>query len=111
MAVLKTVKDFIVNSFKVPKPFNWGYPVFFGAAGMALAMLLLKLMFGGAFPFSSTSLIGCAVIVLVVIMFAFVVPAVFIAERGGLDITGRYTGIGALILAFLSGASNILSSP
>ncbi|MBR4557238.1 MAG: hypothetical protein IKO15_07145 [Clostridiales bacterium] len=104
MAVLKTVKDFIVNSFKVPKPFNWGYPVFFGAAGMALAMLLLKLMFGGAFPFSSTSLIGCAVIVLVVIMFAFVVPAVFIAERGGLDITGRYTGIGVLILAFLSGA-------
>jgi hypothetical protein len=26
------------------------------------------------------------------------------AEKGGLDITGRYTGIGALILSFLSGA-------
>jgi hypothetical protein len=104
MAVLQAVKNFIVNSFKVPKPFNWGYPVFFGGVGMGLSILLLKLLFGGAFPFSSTSLIGCAVIVLMIVMFAFVVPAVFIAEKGKLDITGRYTGIGVLILSFLSGA-------
>ena len=71
---------------------------------MGLALLLLKLMFSGAFEFSSTSLIGCAVIVIVIVMFAFVAPSVLLAEKGGLCITGRYTGIGALILSFLSGA-------
>ena len=104
MAVLKAVKDFFVHSFKYPKPFNWGYPVFFGSCGLIFAVFLSKLMFAGAFPFSSTSLIGCAVIVLLLVMAAFLVPSVLMAEKGGLDITGRYTGIGALILSFLSGA-------
>ncbi|MBR4429726.1 MAG: hypothetical protein IKZ29_01950 [Clostridiales bacterium] len=104
MAVLKAVKDFFVHAFKYPKPFNWGYPVFFGSCGLIFTVFLSKLMFAGAFPFSSTSLIGCAVIVLLLVMFAFLVPSVLMAEKGGLDITGRYTGIGALILAFLSGA-------
>ena len=104
MDVLRSVGKYIVNTFKYPKQFNWGYPVFFGAAGFGLSYLLMKLMFSGAFPFSSTSLIGCAVIAIVIVMFAFVTPAVLIAEKGGLYITGRYTGIGALILSFLSGA-------
>ena len=39
-----------------------------------------------------------------IIMFAFIAPSVLIAEKGSLYITGRYTGIGALILSFLSGA-------
>ena len=39
-----------------------------------------------------------------IVMFAFVTPAALIADRGGLYITGRYTGIGVLILSFLSGA-------
>ena len=104
MDVLRSVWDHIVRAFKYPEPYNWGFPVFYGALGFSFAFLLLKLLFSGAFPFSSTSLIGCAVIVLMIILFAFVVPAVFIAEQGGLYITGRYTGIGALILSFLSGA-------
>jgi hypothetical protein len=104
MDFLKSVGNHIVNAFRFPKPYNWGYPVFFGSVGMGLALLLLKLMFSGAFEFSSTSLIGCAVIVIVIVMFAFVAPSVLLAEKGGLCITGRYTGIGALILSFLSGA-------
>ena len=102
MAVLKAVKDFLVHAFKYPKPFNWGYPVFFGSCGLIFAVFLSKLMFAGAFPFSSTSLIGCAVIVLLLVMAAFLVPSVLMAEKGGLDITGRYTGIGALIAILLT---------
>ena len=94
----------ILKAFKIPNPYNWGYPVFFGAAGFILSFLLLKLLFAGTFPFSSTSLIGCAVIVIFIVMFAFITPSVLIAEKSGLYITGRYTGIGALILSFLSGA-------
>ncbi len=104
MDFLRSVRDHIIRAFKYPEPYNWGYPVFYGTVGFCFAFLLLKLLFSGAFPFSSTSLIGCAVIVLVIILFAFVVPSVLIAERGRLFITGRYTGIGALILSFLSGA-------
>ena len=103
MNVLLAVKNFLVRSFKYPKPFNWGYPVFFGGIGAGLAFLLLKLFFSSV-SFSSTSLIGCSITVLVLVMAAFVAPSVLIAEKGGLDITGRYTGIGVLILSFLSGA-------
>ena len=104
MDVLRSVWGHIVKVFKYPKPYNWGYPVFFGSVGFGLAFLILKLMFSGAFRFSSTSLIGCAISVLMIVMFAFVTPAALIADRGGLYITGRYTGIGVLILSFLSGA-------
>ena len=104
MNPLKSVFSHIAGAFKVPKPYNWGYPVFFGSLGIGFSFLLLKLMFSGAFQFSSTSLIGCAVSVLVIVMFAFVVPSVLIGEKSGVCITGHYTGIGALILAFLSGA-------
>ena len=103
MNILLAVKNFIVRSFKYPKPYNWGYPVFFGGVGAGVAFLLLKLFFSSV-TLSSTSLIGCAITVLVLVMAAFVIPSVLIAEKGGLDITGRYTGIGALILSFLSGA-------
>lgn len=104
MDILRSVGNAIVNAFKYPKPFNWGYPIFYGALGMGLSLALLKLMYSGAFPFSSTSIVGCAVIVIVIVMFAFVAPSVLIAEKCSLNITGRYTGIGALILSFLSGA-------
>ena len=104
MDVLRSVGGHIVKAFKFPKPFNWGYPVFYGSVGFLFAFLILKLMFSGAFSFSSTSLIGCSIIVLMTVMFAFVAPSFLIAERGGLYITGRYTGIGSLILSLLSGA-------
>ena len=104
MDFLKSVGNAIVRAFKIPKPYNWGYPVFYGSVGMAIALLILKLMFSGAFKFSSTSLIGCAITVIMIVMFAFVAPSVIIAERGGICITGHYTGIGVLILSFLSGA-------
>lgn len=104
MDILKSVRDFIVRSFRIPKPYNWGYPIFYGAAGLGIAFLILKLMFSGAFQFSSTSLIGCAITVIMIVMFAFIVPSVLIAERGGICITGHYTGVGVLILSFLSGA-------
>ena len=104
MDALRSVRDRILKPFKFPNPYNWGYPVFYGALGFLATYLLLKLLFSGTFPFSSTSLIGCAVIVIFLVMFAFVAPSVIIAEKCGLYITGRYTGIGALILSFLSGA-------
>lgn len=104
MDVLRSVGGHIAKVFKFPKPYNWGYPVFFGSVGFTFALLILKLMFSGAYSFSSTSLIGCSIIVLMTVMFGFVTPSILIAERGGLYITGRYTGIGSLILSFLSGA-------
>lgn len=104
MDALRSFRDQILKAFKFPNPYNWGYPVFYGALGFIASYFLLKLLFSGTFLFSSTSLIGCAIIVIFIVMFAFVAPSVIIAEKCGLYITGRYTGIGALILSFLSGA-------
>lgn len=104
MGAFKSFGNAIVNQFKYPKPYNWGYPIFYGSAGLAIALLLMKLLFSGALPFSSTSLIGCSVITLMIVMLAFVAPSFLLAEHGKLFITGKYTGVGALILSFLSGA-------
>ena len=95
MDALRSFGDHILKAFKFPKPYNWGYPVFYGALGFITSYFLLKLLFSGTFMFSSTSLIGCAIIVIFLVMFAFVAPSVIIAEKCGLYITGRYTGIGA----------------
>ena len=45
MNILLAVKNFIVRQFKYPKPFNWGYPVFFAGVGVGIAFLLLKLFY------------------------------------------------------------------
>lgn len=105
MDILKSVAGHITRAFRIPKPFNWGYPVFYGSLGLAISLIILKLMYSGAFQFSSTSLIGCSISVMLIVMFAFIVPSVLIAERSGLCITGHYTGIGSLILSFLSGSA------
>ena len=33
MDALRSFRDHIVKAFKFPNPYNWGYPVFYGALG------------------------------------------------------------------------------
>lgn len=96
---------FTYRPFAIPRPFNWGYSFLFAAVGSALAMILSKFLFdSGCLSFSTTSVVGCGLITALVTTLALMLPSVFIPEKTGLDITGRYTGVGTLVMSFLSGA-------
>ena len=96
---------FTYRPFAIPRPFNWGYSFLFAAVGSALAMILSKFLFDcGCLSFSTTSVVGCGLITVLVTTLALMLPSVFIPEKTGLDITGRYTGVGTLVMSFLSGA-------
>ena len=99
------VGSFFRKRFAVPRPYNWGYGFLFAAIGSSFAMALCKLLFdGGSLSFSTTSVVGCGLITVMVTTAALMMPAVFIPGKSGINITGRYTGSGTLVMSFLSGA-------
>ena len=99
------VSRFFHKQFSVPHPFNWGYSFLFAAIGAAVTMTLSLILFeSGCLSFSTTSIVGCGLITVMMTTGALMIPAVFIPGRNGIDIAGRYTGSGTLIMSFLSGA-------
>lgn len=105
MAAPNPEKGFFQKRFGVPRPFNWGYSFLFAAIGSAATLMLALIVFeSGSLPFSTTSIVGCGLITVMMTTMALMLPAVFIPERSGLEITGKYTGAGTLIMSFLSGA-------
>lgn len=98
-------KGFFQKRFGVPVPFNWGYSFMFAAIGTTITIMLSLILFeSGCLPFSTTSLVGCGLITVMMTTAALMLPAVFIPGKTGLDIAGKYTGTGTLIMSFLSGA-------
>lgn len=98
-------KGFFQKRFGVPAPFNWGYSFMFAAIGTTVTLMLALILFeSGCLPFSTTSLVGCGLITVMMTTAALMLPAVFIPGKTGLDIAGKYTGAGTLIMSFLSGA-------
>lgn len=98
-------KSFLQKQFSVPRPFNWGYSFLLAALGAAFTMLLSKLVFdSGAISFSTTSIVGCGLITVLMTTTALMLPAAFVPGKTGIDIAGGYTGSGTLIMSFLSGA-------
>ena len=99
------VRRLLHKNFAVPHPFNWGYSFLFAAIGATFTILLSYILFqSGSLPFSTTSIVGSGLITVLMTTTALMLPAVFIPSKSRLDISGRYTGIGTLIMAFLSGA-------
>jgi len=98
-------KGFFQKRFGVPRPFNWGYSFLFAAIGTAVTFMLALIVFeSGSLSFSTTSIVGCGLITVMMTTLALMVPSVFIPGKSGLDIAGKYTGAGTLIMSFLSGA-------
>ena len=98
-------RGFFQKRFGVPRPFNWGYSFLFAAIGAAATFMLALIIFeSGSLSFSTTSIIGCGLITVLMTTAALMLPSVFIPSRSGLDIAGKYTGFGTLIMSFLSGA-------
>ena len=105
MEAPKQQRNILQRIFGVPHPFNWGYSFLFAAVGTAVTFMLALIVFeSGSLSFSTTSIIGCGLITVMMTTLALMVPSVFVPEKSGLDIAGKYTGAGTLIMSFLSGA-------
>ncbi|SCW56889.1 hypothetical protein SAMN02910456_01908 [Ruminococcaceae bacterium YRB3002] len=101
------VIDYISKCFLPPKRLNWGYPVFLMAVGMLVTYLLRLTIFEFDPPFSPTSLAFNALIVPFMTLVALIIPAIALASSDphldGDKITGEYKGVGANMIALLSG--------
>ena len=97
------VRDFLIKSFRVPNPMNWGYPVLFASLGTILCFFIFRAAYS-FLPYTSTSLVGYSFSSLIFTLIVFAAPAVFLARRFNVSISGHYTGIGVLLMALLSGA-------
>ena len=107
----KRFADYIIRSFTVPSALNWGYPVLFAGLGAVIALLIRLGVMSTNVDYSQTSIIGYVLFISIFVILAFIIPTVILSGRfarydsqlPSAHIVGDYTGIGVLILSFLSG--------
>ena len=72
-------RGFFQKRFGVPRPFNWGYSFLFAAIGAAATFMLALIIFeSGSLSFSTTSIIGCGLITVMMTTLALMIPSVFL---------------------------------
>ena len=84
MEAPKQQRNILQRIFGVPHPFNWGYSFLFAAVGTAVTFMLALIVFeSGSLSFSTTSIIGCGLITVMMTTLALMVPSVFVPEKSG----------------------------
>ena len=102
----EAVKSFFRNNFLPQKRTNWGYPLFIMAVGLA-SIYIAKELLSSYLPFTSTSIVFNSLVMPLLTLIALIAPAISLSS-GDTDlsingITGKFTGIGPLLIAFFSG--------
>ena len=102
----EAVKSFFRNTFLPKKRTNWGYPLFIMAVALA-ALYIAKELLASFLPFTSTSIVFNSLVMPLLTLLALIAPAISLSS-GDTDlsingITGKFTGIGPLLIAFFSG--------
>ena len=113
---LYRVADFLKRSFMIPKALNWGYPLLFAGLGAIAALLIRYGVMSTNVDYSQTSVIGYVLFISIFVILAYIIPTVMLSGRfarydaqlPSAHIVGDYTGIGVLILSFLSGVPLML---
>ena len=99
------VRSFFTNCFLPPKELNWGYTLFVMSAGLLTLFLSRSLL--TFLPFSPTSLIFASLIVPLQVLIALIIPAVSLAYSDNrlstTGFTGKFTGLGPILIGFFSG--------
>lgn len=95
--LLPLLKENFISPYRV----NWSYLIWLLAIGTSIGLVICRII--SYEDFSSTSLIGYALLSPIFTLFAYIIPSVIAAKQIKSDVFGEYTGIGALILAFISG--------
>lgn len=89
------------ENFIKPRQISWSYTFFLFSFGILIALILIKLLKNS--NFSSTSLVGYALISPIFCVFAYILPAIIAGTKIKSDTWTDNTGIGSLIMAFVSG--------
>lgn len=106
--VIKLIKKALNHHFGYPVLMNWGYPVMYMSVGLAL-IFCIKLVIARLNPdFSTTSVVGQAILMPLLVLIALIFPGASMCERSRINANGKFTGIGPLFTAFLSGAPTLL---
>ena len=98
-----TVLSILKHNFGKPRIMTWGWPL--------MIFSLITLVFFGArclfkspdLPYPATSIVGCSFFMILMTLGALAVPAVFFSKGFEDRTVGRYTGVGSLLLSFISG--------
>ena len=91
------------HNFGRPRAMTWGWPVMLFTLITAVIFMARCILKDTESPFPVTSLVGCSFFVILITLAALVFPAVFCARGIEDRPVGRFTGVGVLILSFLSG--------
>ena len=110
MNVIKKILKIIKHHLGFPQTINWGYSLFLCSLGLLIVYVLRDIAIDKGFPLSPSSLMGYALTAPLLVALALVMPvAVLFIEKKKkkanviIDSIGHYTGIGPIILSFISG--------
>ncbi|MBQ7274813.1 MAG: hypothetical protein IJR15_05080 [Clostridiales bacterium] len=97
------VLEILKHNFLPPRVMTWGWPLMLLSI-MTAAFFAARCLFKNPdLPFPAASVVGCSFLVILETLCALVLPAVM-CSRGFEDRpVGHFTGVGALILSFISG--------
>lgn len=97
------VIEILKHNFLPPRVMTWGWPVMLLSLMTAVFFTLRCLLKSPDLPLPAASVIGCSFLLILESLCALVLPSVM-CSRGFEDRPiGRFTGVGALILSFISG--------
>lgn len=95
--------NFIKYNFGKPKEMTWGWPLMLMSALLAVVYASICALKNFDLPIAVTSVVGYSSLILILTVVVYVFPAIVLSQNFQHDLSGKYTGIGALLLAFLSG--------
>lgn len=107
---LQYIKKILGKWFLPPVRLNWGYVVLVLSIASGLCYLVRNIINDAGVGWSLTSLAGYSLLMPVLIFFSLIIPTAALARNSHDRITGQYSGVAPLILAFFSGVPVMLIS-
>lgn len=99
----KRITSFLKHNFGKPEQMTWGWALMFMSVLLAIVYAVVCTIKDIELPIAFTSVVGYASMMLVMSAVVFVFPAFILSQDFQLDVPGKYTGVGVLLLALLSG--------
>ncbi len=99
----KRITSFLKHNFGKPEKMTWGWALMFMSMLLALVYAFVCIIKDFELPIAFTSVVGYSCMMLIMSVVVFVFPAFVLSQDFQLDVPGKYTGVGVLLLSLLSG--------
>lgn len=101
--IKKRVISFLKYSFSKPANITWGWILMVMSILLGVIYASICVLKSFELPIAVTSVAGYACLTLIVTAVVYVFPSFVLSQDFAVKITGKYTGVGAILLSFLSG--------